>query len=70
MKYYEVNDNTIVTIEDNDKVVIANVDCTAEDNLQSALCDSYGVKSYPTLNIYEEGVKVLFFFIGDILIEV
>jgi len=42
---------------DNDGVKIAHVDCTAENNVNRALCDGQGVNGFPTLNIYKNGVK-------------
>ena len=59
----------IVTIADNDNVVIAHVDCTAGDNVNRALCDGQGVNGFPTLNIYKDGVKV-FLFQNDFFISV
>jgi len=43
--------------EDNSGVVVAHVDCTADDNINRPLCDSQGVNGFPTLIIYKEGVK-------------
>ena len=63
----QTEDVIIVVIVDNDNVVIAHVDCTAGDNAHRALCDSHGVNGFPTLNIYKDGVKVVF--IIDIIIR-
>jgi len=43
---------------DNDDVSIGHVDCTADDNINRALCDGQGVNGFPTLNIYKSGEKV------------
>jgi len=44
--------------EGNAAIKIGHVDCTADDNLNRALCDSEGVNGFPTLNIYKNGKKV------------
>jgi len=39
-------------------VVIGHVDCTADDNLNRPLCSAQGVKGFPTLIVFKDGVKV------------
>ena len=51
------DDNTDVT--DTTGVVIGHVDCTADDNLNRPLCSAQGVKGFPTLIIFKDGVKVI-----------
>ena len=46
-------DSTYLCIKD---VSIGHVDCTADDNLNRALCDGQGVNGFPTLNIYKSGI--------------
>eukprot|EP00088_Acartia_fossae_P060237 TRINITY_DN7208_c0_g1_i1.p1 TRINITY_DN7208_c0_g1~~TRINITY_DN7208_c0_g1_i1.p1 ORF type:complete len:398 (-),score=125.61 TRINITY_DN7208_c0_g1_i1:188-1381(-) len=41
----------------NEGVKIAHVDCTADNNVNRALCDGQGVNGFPTLNIYKDGEK-------------
>jgi hypothetical protein len=40
-------------LKENDKVLIADVDCTNEDNTE--LCEKYGVKGYPTIKSFVSG---------------
>jgi len=44
--------------KDNDKVIIAKVDCTSDGNKNKDLCNDQGVNGFPTLNIYRGGKKV------------
>jgi len=41
-----------------DNVKIGHVDCTADSNINRALCDGQGVNGFPTLFIYKNGEKV------------
>ena len=45
-------------VTDTTGVVIGHVDCTADDNLNRPLCSAQGVKGFPTLIIFKDGVKV------------
>jgi len=44
--------------QDTTGVVIGHVDCTADDNLNRPLCNAQGVKGFPTLIVFKDGVKV------------
>jgi len=43
---------------DTEGVLIGHVDCTADDNVNRALCDKQGVNGFPTLHMFKDGEKV------------
>ena len=59
-------DSTYLCIKD---VSIGHVDCTADDNLNRALCDGQGVNGFPTLNIYKSGILSMTIYIYNCLIS-